>query len=248
MNIENKIILITGGGRGIGFSIAKAFSVKGNHVILASRSEEKLKEAAAELPNASYIVADVTQEADINNLVQQIKTKFGGLDVLVNNAGVVTMHPLDGTDGIYESAKFEMDLNYLSVVRLTEKLLPLLKASKEAAIINLESVVSYLPAAVFATYSASKAALHSYSQALRIVLQQSQPHIKIIEVFPPFVDTDMTKGISADKLSPDEVAQDILNALKNNEYAVRPGRTKEVYQSFLQSPENTLKIFNGIEA
>jgi uncharacterized oxidoreductase len=67
-------------------------------------------------------------------------------------------------------------------------------------------------------------------------------------VFPPFVDTDMTKGFDADKLSPDEVAQDIFNALQKNEYAVRPGRTKEVYQSFLQSPEITLQKFNGIEA
>jgi uncharacterized oxidoreductase len=67
-------------------------------------------------------------------------------------------------------------------------------------------------------------------------------------VFPPFVDTDMTKGFNADKLSPDEVAQDIYNALQKNEYAVRPGKTKEVYQSFLQAPENTLKQFNGVEA
>lgn len=248
MNIENKTILITGGGTGIGFSIAKKFSGKGNTLILAGRREDKLKEAAAQLQQASYVVTDVTKEADVENLVQQVKAKFGGLDILVNNAGVVTAYPLDSADGVYEKAKFEMDLNYLSVVRLTERLLPLLKASKEAAIINIESIVSYLPATVIATYSATKAALHSYSQALRLVLQKTSPHIQVFEVFPPFVDTDMTKDFTADKLSPDEVAQDIYNALQKNEYAVRPGRTKEVYQSFLQSPENTLKIFNGVEA
>jgi len=103
----------------------------------------------------------------------------------------------------------------------------LLKSSKEAAIINIESIVSYLPATVIATYSATKAALHSYSQSLRLVLKRTHPHVKLFEVFPPFVDTDMTKGFTAEKLSPDEVAQDIFNALQKNEYAVRPGRTKE---------------------
>lgn len=248
MNIENKTILITGGGTGIGFSIAKKLSGKGNNIILAGRREDKLKDAVAQLSNASYIVADVTKETDVENLVQKVKTQFGGLDILVNNAGVVTAYPLDSEAGVYEKAKFEMDLNYLSVVRLTEKLLPLLKASKDAAIINIESIVSYLPATVIATYSATKAALHSYSQSLRLVLQKTNPSVKVFEVFPPFVDTDMTKDFDADKLSPDEVALDIYNALQANDYAVRPGRTKEVYQSFLQSPEVTLKIFNGVEA
>jgi uncharacterized oxidoreductase len=248
MNIENKTILITGGGTGIGFSIAKKLSGKSNNIILAGRREDKLKEAVAQLSGATYVVADVTKEADVENLVQQVKSQFGGLDILVNNAGVATAYPLDSEAGVYEKAKFEMDLNYLSVVRLTEKLLPLLKASKDAAIINIESIVSYLPATVIATYSATKAALHSYSQSLRLVLQKTNPSVKVFEVFPPFVDTDMAKGFDAEKLSPDEVAQDIYNALQTNDYAVRPGRTKEVYQSFLQSPEVTLKQFNGIEA
>jgi uncharacterized oxidoreductase len=248
MNIENKIILITGGGTGIGFSIAKSLAGKGNRLILAGRREDKLQSAVAQLPQASYIVADVTNEADINKLVQQVTAQYDGLDILVNNAGVVTAQPLDAADGVYEKAKFEMDLNYLSVVRLTERLLPLLKASKEAAIINIESIVSYLPHAVIATYSASKAALHSYSQSLRLVLKKTYPHIRIFEVFPPFVDTDMTKGFDTDKLSPDEVAADIYHALQNEQYAVRNGKTKDVYLSFLQSPDNTLKQFNGVEA
>jgi uncharacterized oxidoreductase len=248
MNIENKTILITGGGTGIGFSIAKKLSGKGNRLILVGRREDKLKNAVAELTDASYITGDVTSTADVDNLVKEINKKYGSLDILVNNAGVVTAHPLDSAEGVYENAKFEMDLNYLSVVRLTERLLPLLKNSKEAAIINIESIVSYLPNTVIATYSASKAALHSYSQSLRLVLQKTHPHIRIFEVFPPFVDTDMTKGFTADKLSPDEVAQDIYNGLQAEEFTIRNGRTKDVYQQFLQSPENTLKQFNGVAA
>lgn len=248
MNIENKTILITGGGTGIGFSIAKTLSGKGNRLILVGRREDKLQHAVAQLPQASYVVGDITNEADVNQLVQQVKTQYGGLDILINNAGVITAYPLDSAEGVYEKAKFEMDLNYLSVVRLTERFLPFLKASKEAAIINIESIVSYLPATTIATYSASKAALHSYSQSLRLVLEKTHPQIQVFEVFPPYVDTDMTKGFEVEKLSPDEIAQDIYTALQTNQHAVRSGKTKEVYHLFHHSPESALKQFNGIEA
>jgi uncharacterized oxidoreductase len=246
MNTQNKKILITGGGTGIGFSIAKSFAGNGNRLILVGRREEKLKEAVAKLPQTSYLVADVTNEKDVLKIAQYVKN-FGGLDILVNNAGSANPQQLDAPAGIYEKAKFEMELNYLSVLRLTEQLLPFLKESKEAAIINIESIVSYLPNANIATYSATKAALHSYSQSLRLVLEKSNPHIKVYEVFPPFVDTDLTKGFDTDKLSPDEVAQDLINALAKEEYAVRNGQTKELYQYFHQAPEQALKALNGIE-
>jgi len=243
MNTQNKKILITGGGTGIGFSIAKAFSGKGNQLILVGRREDKLKEAAAKLSNASYVVADVTNQKDVANITQYVKNN-GGLDILVNNAGSANPYPLDATSGIYERAKFEMELNYLSVLHLTEQLLPVLRESKEAAIINVESIVSYAPNSALATYSATKAALHSYSQSLRLVLEKSNPQIKVFEVFPPFVDTDLTKNYETDKLSPDEVAQDVLNALAKEEYAVRNGKTKDLYKLFHHAPEEALKALN----
>jgi uncharacterized oxidoreductase len=247
MNTQNKKILVTGGGTGIGFSIAKSFAGNGNQLILVGRREDKLKEAVAKLPQASYIVADVTNEQDVLNIAQQLKTKYGGLDILVNNAGSANPQPLDAPTGIYEKAKFEMELNYLSVLRLTEQLLPLLKESKDAAIVNVESIVSYLPNANIATYSATKAALHSYSQSLRLVLQKSNPHIKVFEVYPPFVDTDLTKGFDTDKLSPDEVGNDVLESVKANAFHIRNGKTKDFYQLFHQAPEQALLTLNGIE-
>lgn len=247
MNIQNKKVLVTGGGSGIGFAIAKAFADKGNQVILFGRTEDRLKAAVAQLPNASYIVGDVTSENDVLQLVKQVKENYGSLDILVNNAGTGRPQPLDASQGIYETAKFEIEINYLSVLRLTELLLPVLKASKEAAIINIQSIVSYVPNTFLATYSATKAALHSYSQSLRIVLQQSAPHVKVFEVFPPYVDTDLAKGIEADKLAPSEVADDVIHAVENELYAVRNGKTKDLYQLFRQSPEEALKVLNTTE-
>jgi uncharacterized oxidoreductase len=245
MNIQNKKVLVTGGGSGIGFSIAKAFADKGNQVILFGRTEDRLKAAVAQLSNASYIVGDVTSEKDVLTLVKQVKANYGGLDILVNNAGTGRPQPLDASENIYETARYEVEINYLSVLRLTELLLPSLKASKEAAIINIQSIVSYVPNTFLATYSATKAALHSYSQSLRLVLQQSAPHIKVFEVFPPYVDTDLTKGVEADKLSPTEVADDIIAAVEKEEYTVRNGKTNDLYHLFRQSPEDALAALNN---
>lgn len=247
MNINNKKILVTGGGTGIGLAIAKAFSGNGNEVILAGRREEVLKAATAQIENSSYIVADVTDEHSIGNLVRQVKETYGGLDILVNNAGSANPQPLDIESGIYKKAKFEMELNYLSVLRLTEALLPVLKQSNEAAIINIESIVSYVPGKDLATYSATKAALHSYSQSLRLTLEEGNPIVKVFEVFPPFVDTDLTKNIDAEKLTPEEIASDLMTAVADDNYTVRSGKTKQLYEFFRQSPEGALKALNGIE-
>ena len=245
MNTQNKKILVTGGGRGIGLSIAKAFAAqKGNQLILVGRSEETLKTAITKVPNSSYIVGDVSDEKDVENIVRVVKELHGGLDILVNNAGVGSPKPLVNSTDIVTTARYEMEINYFSVLRLTEQLLPILQKSKEAAIINIESIVSYAPNVNIATYSATKAALHSYSQSLRWALQKEGSQVKIFEVFPPFVDTDLTKGFEADKLSPDEVAKDIIEALEKNEYAIRNGGTKDLYQLFRQSPEEALKALN----
>lgn len=244
MNTSNKTVLVTGGGSGIGFAVASAFASKGNKVILVGRTEERLKNASALLPGSSYIVADVTDGNSVRTLAELVNAGYEKLDILVNNAGSARPQSIVGSENIYDSARFEMETNYLSVLRLNEALLPLLSKSQEAAIINIQSIVSYLPSVNLATYSATKAALHSYSQALRLALSRTHPNVSVFEVFPPFVDTDLTKGIDSAKLSPNEVAADIIDALEKDQYAVRNGGTKDLYQLFHQSPEQALLALN----
>src|ERR1700749_5163958 len=99
MNITNKTILITGGGSGIGFEIARLLSDKGNKVIITGRTEAKLQTAAAQLNNVSYIATDVNSESDVNKIVERLEKDFGGLDILINNAGAAKYYKLgDGSD------------------------------------------------------------------------------------------------------------------------------------------------------
>ncbi len=244
MNIINKTILITGGGSGIGFEIAKLLSQKGNKVIITGRSEERLKKAAAQLSNVSFIATDVNSEADVNSLVAKINNEYGTLDILINNAGQAYVYRLDEAANAYDKAAEEMQTNYLSIIRLTEKLLPVLKSSKEAAIVNVSSIVAFAPGINLPTYAASKAALHSYTQALRYTLAKTTG-IKVFELMPPLVNTELSAEIGGENgIPPLEVAEGLIKGLETDEYELHIGFTADFYKMFLSSPQEALNALN----
>lgn len=244
MKTTDNTILITGGGSGIGFEMAKLFS-KNNTVIITGRNENRLKEAATQLENTHYIVSDITKEKDINALAESIKNRFPNLNLLINNAGRAIVHDLTEKEGnAHDKALDEITTNYLSTIRLTEKILPVLSAKNEAAIVNVSSVAALVPSHVLSTYSASKAALHSYTQSLRHFLKNSP--IKVFEVMPPLVDTEFSKEIGGEKgIHPNVVAQDLLNALKENRYEIHVGDTAAIYQLSLSSPKEAFNVMNN---
>ena len=126
MNIRDKINLITGAGSRIGFELAKQFIAKGNKVIICGRNEQGLLAAQKQLNNADYIVCDINSDVDLEKLILSITDTFGCLDLLVNNAGTLSAYHLSEKANAFDKAKEEILTNYLSVVKLTEKLLPLL--------------------------------------------------------------------------------------------------------------------------
>jgi uncharacterized oxidoreductase len=245
MNITNKTVLITGGGSGIGFQIAKLLSEKSNKVIITGRSEARLKQAAAQLQNGSFIAADITNEADVKRLVDTIKTDFPALDILINNAGQAYVYNLAEQTGVFEKAGEEMLTNYLSIIRLTENLLPLLKQHQEAAIVNVSSVLALVAGSNIPTYSASKAALHSYTQSLRFTLGKTTA-VKVFELMPPLVDTEFSTEIGGSNgIHPSVVAEGLLNGLENDIYELHIGKTADVYKLSLASPEEAFKAVNA---
>lgn len=244
MNITNKTILITGGGSGIGFEIAKLLSKKNNKVIITGRSEARLQKAVSLLTNVNYITCDINSETDINSLVKKIKEEFGSLDILINNAGQASVYKLDAEVNAYDKAVDEIQTNYLSVIRLTEKLLPLLSNQKEAAIVNVTSIVAFVPGINLPTYAASKAALHSYTQALRYTLAKTT-NIKVFELMPPLVNTEFSAEIGgANGIPPEQVAEGLIEGFENDEYELHIGKTADIYKLFLSSPQEALNALN----
>lgn len=243
MKTSKNTVLITGGSAGIGFEIAKQLSAKDNHVIIVGRNQERLQKAADQLQHVTAINADIADAADVEALVAKLKSDFPNLNVVINNAGYATLNSIVNDDDIFEKAGAEMHTNYLSVVRLNQKLLSILQKQDEAAIVNVSSIVAFVPGKLTATYSATKAALHSYTQALRVALADTQ--VKVFELMPPLVDTEFSAEIGGHKGIPaSQVADEFLAGLETDNYEIRVANTEQLYQLFLSSPAEALKVMN----
>ena len=244
MKSSNNVILITGGGAGIGYETAKLFAAKGNQVIIAGPHADNLRKAAAALPGVIAIPTDITDEKQVDALVARLKQDFGRLNVLINNAGVAYKYDLLNEANLLDYAKKEMEVNYFAPIRLTDKLLPLLRSQPEAAIINVTSILAISPLSIWSTYSASKAALQSYTKILRLLAGDK---IKVIEVLPPLTDTNFAREVPGSKIQPEEVAQAIIDGFVNDTPEIRIGFTETYYKLFLQSPQTAFNAMHGIK-
>ena len=247
MKIQNNTVLITGGSAGIGFEIAKLLVEKGNQVIITGRNAERLKNAAERLKNVTAIASDVSVEEDVNTLVRRLENEFPRLNIVINNAAAASSpYRLLAGAGAFEKASAEIFTNYLSVVRLNEKLLPLLTSQPQSAIVNVSSITAITPSINIPGYSVSKAALHSYSQALRLTLKGTS--VSVFELMPPLVNTEFSREIGGENgIPPAQVASDLLDAIGNDNYEIHVGNTAGLYQQFLASPEAALQTMNANE-
>lgn len=243
MKTTNNTVLITGGSAGIGLEIAKLLSEKGNKVIITGRNEARLQQAASQLKNVSTIVSDVSNAEDVENLISQIKSEFPDLNMVINNAGRALVYDITEENvNAFEKAEDEMLTNYLSIIRLNEKLLPILKTNDSPTIVNVSSVVAFVPGAL-ATYSASKAALHSYTRYLRLALKDA--NVTVFELMPPLVDTEFSAPIGGKNGVPASfVAEQLIAGLEQDNYEIRVGQTEDLYRLYLSSPEDALLAMN----
>lgn len=248
MKTSNNTILITGGGSGIGYEIAKLFSAD-NKVIITGRNAEKLEKAAASLHNVTSIVSDINNADDVEKLTAKLNKDFPELNIVINNAGLANYFKLtDENANAFDKASEEILTNYLSIVRLTEKLLPLLQKQNDAAFVNVSSIAAIAPGYTLPGYAVSKAALHSYSQVLRVSLekQAKESSVKVFELMPPLVNTEFSKAIGGENgISPLEVAQALKEGFETNTYEIHVGGTADFYKLFLSSPAAALEAINA---
>lgn len=189
MKIDGNTILVTGGGSGIGRGLAEAFQRIGNHVIIAGRRQSVLDEVTAANPGMRSAVLDIDDADGIRTFGRTIAEAFPELNVLVNNAGIQRPESLQTQPDDLAAAEAMVTTNLLGPIRLTAALLPLLLRQRRSTITNVTSGLAFVPGAGVPTYSATKAAMHAYTLAIRHQLRKTS--IEVVEVIPPYVQTDL---------------------------------------------------------
>lgn len=248
MNTTNNTVLIAGGSAGIGLEIAKLLDSNDNTLIITGRNKSRLEKAASLLKNTVTIVSDISSEDDRLALAKKLQAEYPRLNMVINNGAAANIYPLVNAPADALSAiQHEINTNYVSVLALNSLLLPLLAKQPEAAIVNVSSVVAFVPGSL-ATYSASKAALHSYTQSLRWELGKIHPNIKVFELFPPLVNTEFSKPIGGENgIPPEEVARELFAGLASDTYEIRVGMTEQLYRLSLSAPEQAFAAMHTSE-
>lgn len=188
MNLKGNTIFITGGGSGIGRGLAEALHKAGSQIIISGRRKGHLDEVTKANPGMNSIELNVEDPASIHAAAHKLIAEYPKLNVLINNAGIMAPDRVESEvdDKIISSI---VTTNLLGPIRMTSALIGHLKRQPSAAVVTVSSGLAFVPLAITATYSATKAAIHSYSMSLRHRLKGTS--VKVIEIAPPWVKTEL---------------------------------------------------------
>ncbi|PWK14985.1 SDR family oxidoreductase [Tumebacillus permanentifrigoris] len=244
MKMSGNTILITGGASGIGLAFAERFVQAGNEVIICGRRVEKLQEAQAKCPQLHTRVCDVTNEADRKSLLEWVKQEFPQLNVLVNNAGIQhRVNLLENTEE-WDYLRQEITANLEAPIHLSMLFAPLFADKGNSTILNVTSGLAFTPGAWVPIYSATKAALHSFTVSLRY--QLAAKRIEVLEVAPPAVNTDLGGvGLHTFGTPLDEFADAVFQGLERGDQEIGYGHAAKALRASRDEIDETVKQLNS---
>lgn len=225
--IAKKRVLITGAGHGLGYETAKAFAREGALVILTDRDQVRVHEAVFRLTALGYSAAgyvmDVTDAADVRSIRDRIHQEHGSIDILINNAGIVTGGQF--LDVPLEKHLATYDVNTTGPVIVTHFFLPDLLAQEEGHLVNICSASAVIPLPNAATYASSKWAVLGFTESMREELRlANHNNVRVTAICPSYISTGMFNGVKppllAGMLTPDWLAGRILRAVRKEQATV----------------------------
>jgi uncharacterized oxidoreductase len=249
MELSGNCCLITGGETGIGYAMAESFLAAGSEVIICGRRKERLLEAQGKHPDLQIKVCNVAEQAERKELVEWATGNFRKLNILVNNAGV--QRDIDFTKGIgeFQAGENEITINLEAPIVLSGLFIPHVLGKKEAAIVNVSSGLGFVPAARMPVYSATKAGLHAFSLALRH--QLAETGIKVFEVVPPAVDTELNpegrahRGHYKPDLQPGEFVAAVMQGLQDDVFEIGYGMSQGFIKASRQELDEGFRRMNS---
>jgi uncharacterized oxidoreductase len=217
-----RVVVVTGGSSGIGQAFAERLSRQGAHVIACGRNPEALQSLRDGHPQIETIRCDISVRDDALALAAAVRERHGRLDVLINNAGV--MERLDLLDDAVsdDAIGHEIAVNLTGTIMLTRRCLDLLRLGRDPLIVMITSGYALLPATRAPTYSATKAALHSFTLSLR--RQAAPAGIRVVEVLPPLVDTPATRAVAGRKMPAPALVERALRDIARGRDESLPGQ------------------------
>lgn len=242
-DVKGKTALVTGANRGIGLAFVEELVKRGARKVYAgARDAGTFASLAAIHPD---IVEPVQLDVTRSDHIQALAGKLTTLDLIINNAGII--HPcFNSADNAAEIARTEMETNYLGPINLTRALLPALKSSR-GAIVNISSIAGISNFPSLGPYSATKAAMHSFTQGLRTELQRDG--VLVTGVYPGPIDTRMTKDFAMDKAPASQVAERTLHGIHQGETDIFPDSfSEQMHAAYLTHPKELEKVFAAMHA
>lgn len=243
MKISNNTIVITGGARGIGLALTKKLIDNNNKVIVIGRKTNIPSEIQKYTDRVIFKKCNLANEQEFDSLLIDLENNYPEINVLINNAAIQHNYSFLEQNELNSRIDAEIATNLIAPIKLAANLIPLLANKEEAAIVNISSALAFTPKENASVYCATKAAIHSFSQSLRYQLEKTT--IKVFELMPPLVNTDMTRGRGQNKIEPEVVAQEFLKSFVSDKYEINIGKIKILKILYRLTPGIVKKIFRN---
>ncbi len=248
MELRNSTILITGGTSGIGLELVKQLTEQGAIIIVTGRSLEALNETKKKFPQVHIFQSDVSNPKDIEQLYNEVTSRFPALNIIINNAGLMRLIDLQDNKLGLENIVAEINTNLSGTVQMVHRFLPHLITRKSAAVVNVSSGIAFMSYSSAPIYSATKAGVHAYTQALRFQLEDT--NVKVFEIIPPGVNTNLQNDWvitpnPAMMMDVDKMVKVIIKGLLKDKPEIKPAIINVIKLASRLVPNLLLKFGNG---